>query len=205
MNVRGRVVLVDDDPTIRRLFALALEDLDIDLQLCPSVAQARQVLREAPAQLLVTDLMMPGENGFDLLQALNDDPGLRAGARLAVFSAGLNAAVRDRLAIEAHFGNDTSMFASFRAGALAQLAADLAEGDRWRDGHDLAGLRRLGHSLKGVLLLLGHGAAADLARALEHHAAAGDAAASVPAWQALRGEVQRLTEGSATRPPDDFS
>lgn len=93
-----RVVLVDDDATFRRFVALALEDVPVDLVACADAPAARAALREAPAALLITDLMMPGENGFELLASLKADPGLRGGARLAVFSAGLNAATRARLA-----------------------------------------------------------------------------------------------------------
>lgn len=96
---RPRVLLVDDDPSIRRFVALALEDLDIELIEAGSVAQARERLAEgAGFALIVTDLMMPGETGLDLLQHLADQPARRGQARLAVFSAGLNAAMQARLA-----------------------------------------------------------------------------------------------------------
>lgn len=96
---RPRVLLVDDDPSIRRFVALALEDLDIELAEAASVAQARERLAGGERfALIVTDLMMPGETGLDLLQHLAEQPAQRAGARLAVFSAGLNAAMQARLA-----------------------------------------------------------------------------------------------------------
>ena len=95
---RPRVLLVDDDASIRRFVALALDELDVTLIACASVAEALAVLREAPVQLLLTDLMMPGENGLDLLQHLSDEPALRGGALQVVFSAGLDAAARERLA-----------------------------------------------------------------------------------------------------------
>jgi DNA-binding response OmpR family regulator len=92
-----RVVLVDDDPAIRRLVALALEDQPLSLQLCASVAEARAALRAGPVQLLLTDLMMPGETGHDLLQQLHDQPDLAQPTRVAVFSAGLDAVTQARL------------------------------------------------------------------------------------------------------------
>ena len=94
---RPRVVFVDDDATIRRFVAMALEDLPVDVVTCADAGTARTALREAPAALLLTDLMMPGEDGFSLLASVVADPVLRAGARLAVFSAGLNATTRARL------------------------------------------------------------------------------------------------------------
>ena len=93
----ARVVLVDDDASIRRLVALALEDLPVELVACADAAQARQALRDAPAALLLTDLMMPGESGMALLQLLAADPGLRGPAQLAVFSAGVDEATQAAL------------------------------------------------------------------------------------------------------------
>lgn len=95
---RPRVLLVDDDPSIRRFVALALEDLEIELVEAENVPQARARLAEGGCGLIITDLMMPGETGLDLLQQLADQPALRGSARLAVFSAGLNAAMQARLA-----------------------------------------------------------------------------------------------------------
>lgn len=92
-----RVVFVDDDATIRRFVGMVLEDLPVAYVPCADAAMARAALREAPAALLLTDLMMPAEDGFSLLASVVADPALRGGARLAVFSAGLNAATRARL------------------------------------------------------------------------------------------------------------
>jgi CheY-like chemotaxis protein len=241
MSGRPRVLLVDDDPSIRRLVELALEDLPIELVSCASVAQARAELRVQAAKLVITDLMMPVESGFDLLEALAADPALRAGAHLAVFSAGLNAPTRARLAglgvwreldkpvsisaleacvvdalalapgpaaaaapgtpspgtfgveeraaIDGGFGGDAALYAAFREQALQQFGADALEGDRALAAADWPALRRLVHSLKGVLALLGHTAQADHARALEAAAERGDAAACASGWPRLRADL----------------
>lgn len=93
-----RVLLVDDDASIRRLVATALEDLPIEFVACASAEDACTALRERAAVLVITDLMMPGVTGYELLAMLVADPVLRGGARLAVFSAGLTATARARLA-----------------------------------------------------------------------------------------------------------
>lgn len=94
---RPRVLLVDDDASIRRFVALALEELDVDLVEVPGVAPAREALRDGAFDLIITDLMMPGETGLDLLQHLVDHPARRGAAKVAVFSAGLTAAMQARL------------------------------------------------------------------------------------------------------------
>jgi CheY-like chemotaxis protein len=92
------VLLADDDASMRKLVAMVLEVLDIELLVCANGAQALDALRTAPVQLLITDLMMPGVSGYDLLQALAETPALRGPARVVVFSAGLDATARARLA-----------------------------------------------------------------------------------------------------------
>jgi CheY-like chemotaxis protein len=236
VNAPPRVVLVDDDASIRRFVGLALEELPIELVLCASVAEARRALQAAPAALLITDLMMPGETGFELLQQLAEQPALRGPALLAVFSAGINAGTRERLAplgvwreldkpvslaaleacvadaiglaaappgatvqtsgddldageraaVDAAFGGDAALYRAFRDEARLQFSHDLAEGDRALAAADWPALRRLAHSLKSVLALLGDDAAAATARTLEVAAAVGDAAACRAQWPVLR-------------------
>jgi len=68
----------------------------------------------------------------------------------------------------------------------------LRTGDLACEQADAQALRRLAHSLKSVLESLGHGEAAELARALETRSEQGDWALALPLWQALRGSVRAL-------------
>lgn len=94
---RPRVIFVEDDVSVRRFVALALEDMDIELVECSTVEAALAALHERPARLVVTDLMLPGEPGLSLVQRLAREPLLAGGARVAVFSAGVNAEMRAQL------------------------------------------------------------------------------------------------------------
>lgn len=93
-----RVLVIEDDASIRRFIALALEDEPLALWHADSVQQALARLRaDGPFRLVFTDLMLPDGHGSDVLQALADQPALRAGARVVVFSAGLTGELRQRL------------------------------------------------------------------------------------------------------------
>lgn len=94
---RPRVLLVEDDRMLRQFVRMALEELPIELQEADSVAAALPLLGKAPPQLLLTDLMMPGESGLDLLERMRRQPALRGSARIVVLSAGMNAEMRRRL------------------------------------------------------------------------------------------------------------
>lgn len=92
-----RVLLVEDDASITRFIGMALEDLGVDLVPCADVECALAALQEQPARLIITDLMMPGLSGFDLLRRLQADPALHGAAKVAIFSAGINAAALAQL------------------------------------------------------------------------------------------------------------
>lgn len=88
-----RVLLVEDDPTIRRFVRLALEDEALQLLEARSLSEARAELRARPVDVLVTDLMLPDGHGTTLLEA-----DLAAASRhKVVFSAGVDGAMRQRL------------------------------------------------------------------------------------------------------------
>lgn len=92
-----RVLLVEDDVSIARFVELALEELPIELVTCTNVGDAMQALQAGHTRLIITDLMLPGESGIDLVQRLLHEPGPGHPIPVAVFSAGLTPAVRDQL------------------------------------------------------------------------------------------------------------
>lgn len=92
-----RVLLVEDDALVRQLLAMVWDDYAIELLTCSEVAQAVAQLRQGPVDLIVTDLMLPGESGLGLLSRLAAEPALRGTARVAVFSAGLGDGTRAQL------------------------------------------------------------------------------------------------------------
>lgn len=92
-----RVLLVEDDASIARFVELALEELPIELVTCTNVSDAMQALQACSTRLIITDLMLPGESGIDLVQRLLHEPSPGHPIPVAVFSAGLTPAVRDQL------------------------------------------------------------------------------------------------------------
>jgi CheY-like chemotaxis protein len=93
----ARVLLVEDDPSIRRFVAMALEEMPLELVEAPTLAAAIQALHGAPFALVLCDLMLPDGSGVDLLQALAGADSPCPGARRVAFSAGISAQSRQRL------------------------------------------------------------------------------------------------------------
>lgn len=229
-----RVLLIEDDPSIRRFVALALEDEALQLLEAQTVQQALQRLRQdGPFRLVLSDLMLPDGSGTEVLQAMAAQPALRAGARVVVFSAGLGAEARreleslgvddtllkpagvadllrvtqqalaagspaapaahdaDAAAAERYFAGDRALFDAFRDSCRARFAVDLASGDAALAAADWQALRRLAHSLKSVLQMLGCDGDAAQAGRLEADAALGQAEAARDGWAQLRRSLQR--------------
>ena len=90
---RARLLLVEDDASIRRFVRMALEDLSVDVVEAGTLAQARLALAEGDYSLLLTDLMLPDGDGLSLLAA-SPAAGQRSVPRVVVFSAGIAPAVR---------------------------------------------------------------------------------------------------------------
>nr|WP_242699001.1 response regulator [Delftia sp. SD018] len=87
--------MVEDDASIARFVTLALEGMPLNLVSCASAEQAQSLLQSQPFALLITDLMLPGASGVELIEWLRSSP--QAGCSAVVFSAGVRADVALRL------------------------------------------------------------------------------------------------------------
>jgi signal transduction histidine kinase/DNA-binding response OmpR family regulator len=73
---RSRIVLADDNADMRQYVTRLLRE-HWDVEAVGDGRAALAALRARPADLVLADVMMPGLDGFGLLRALRDDPGLR--------------------------------------------------------------------------------------------------------------------------------
>ena len=66
----AHLLIVDDDNRIRTLLSRFLAEQGYRVSLAASATEARGRLRGLDFDLLILDVMMPGESGFDLAQAI---------------------------------------------------------------------------------------------------------------------------------------
>jgi CheY-like chemotaxis protein len=65
-----RVLLVEDEPDARNLLSLMLMSYGAEVKVCASAAEALRMLDEWRPDALVSDIGMPGEDGYDLLRKI---------------------------------------------------------------------------------------------------------------------------------------
>jgi PAS domain S-box-containing protein len=103
-EARSRVLIADDNSDLRRYLATLLSG-QFDVEAVSDGDAALRAIRERPPDLLICDVMMPGRDGYEVLQALRSSPethdlpivmlSARAGEEAAI--AGLMAGADDYL------------------------------------------------------------------------------------------------------------
>ena len=68
------VVLVDDNPTSRKFFLRAIENLSIDLKTYGNTDDAIEYLKNNKPDLLFLNIIMPDKNGLTFLEELRKLP-----------------------------------------------------------------------------------------------------------------------------------
>jgi CheY-like chemotaxis protein len=105
-----RVLVVDDDVDMLWLWRTMLEAHGADVSTAGAAPAARDLLARARFDVLVSDIQMPGESGYDLIRAVRQLPPQGGGATPA-------------LAITS-FGNLYDRARSLAVGFQAHLAKD---------------------------------------------------------------------------------
>ena len=75
-DAEPHLLVVDDDARLRGLLRRYLSDNGFRVTLAADAAEARASLASFAFDLIVLDVMMPGESGLDLTRALRTDPKL---------------------------------------------------------------------------------------------------------------------------------
>ncbi|MFA7330159.1 MAG: response regulator [Candidatus Delongbacteria bacterium] len=95
-----RVLIADDSAMARMFLKRCLEATGLPCEVREAVngREALDLLLLEPADVLITDLVMPVMDGEELLRQVKDDP-LTAGVQVVVVSSASNESRRDRLIV----------------------------------------------------------------------------------------------------------
>ncbi|HTI66602.1 MAG TPA: response regulator [Caulobacteraceae bacterium] len=91
-----RILLAEDDDSLRGFLARALEKAGYQVRSCPDGESAIEALDDGPYDLLLTDIVMPGVDGIEVArEAASRTPALRimfiTGFAAVALSAGARA------------------------------------------------------------------------------------------------------------------
>jgi CheY-like chemotaxis protein len=119
-----RVLVLEDEDDTRDLLIAALEGCGAEVAAAGSVAAALELIDRRLPDVVVSDIGMPGEDGYAFIRRLRERPAERGG-RLPVAALTAYARAEDRTrALAAGF--QTHLAKPLEPGALVQTVASLA-------------------------------------------------------------------------------
>jgi CheY-like chemotaxis protein len=74
--MNGRVLVVDDNEMNRDMLSRRVERQGHVVKLAKDGLEALEILRAQPIDLVLLDIMMPGMNGYEVLETIKSDPAL---------------------------------------------------------------------------------------------------------------------------------
>jgi hypothetical protein len=119
-----RVLVVDDEPDARNLLVLMLTSYEAEVRDCASAAEALRIMDEWRPDVLVSDIGMPVEDGYELMRKLRAREPERGGLVPALALTAYARAEDARRALEA--GYQTHIPKPVTPDELATVVANLA-------------------------------------------------------------------------------
>ena len=121
-----RLLVVDDQPEIMELLAEMLSSCGADVRSCAGAQEALAIIRDWQPQVLVSDIAMPGEDGYWLIEQVRALPA-EAGGTIPAIALTAYVRMEDRLRILAA-GFEQYVPKPVEAAELRAVVAHLARG-----------------------------------------------------------------------------
>lgn len=122
----ARILVVDDDEQLCDILQLTLKNAGHDVMQASNGNMADKLLAENTFDLVITDLIMPGKEGLELIMDLNKNfPELKL---IAITGAGEKIDQRRHLRSAAMFGADDMLHKPFKNAILLKSVDDCLSG-----------------------------------------------------------------------------
>jgi CheY-like chemotaxis protein len=119
-------LLVEDEPDSRELLARLLSSCGAEVRTAGSAAEALVLLSQEQPNLLISDIAMPGETGYDLIERIRSLPPEAGGAIPAIAVTAFTGAEDARRALRSGYQAHLSKPVQLRE--LVRLVAELMDG-----------------------------------------------------------------------------
>jgi len=73
MSQKSQILLIDDEPESCKALSLLLGQPDYQVESCHSGEQALEIIKKQPFDLIISDLVLPGISGIDVLKQVKED------------------------------------------------------------------------------------------------------------------------------------
>jgi CheY-like chemotaxis protein len=125
-----KVLVIDDDPAVRKVLVSAFERVGCQTRSAPDGRAGMKLFKSEPADLVVTDILMPNQEGIETILALKNsgqDP------KVIAISGGGSRGGQDFLRWARNLGADATLPKPFRSSQLIHIARALlaADAPRW--------------------------------------------------------------------------
>lgn len=121
---RARILVVEDDPSVRRFLRQALENAGYEVIVGTNGQEGISRYRESPTDLIITDIVMPGKDGLALIMAIqNEFPD----SKLIAISGGNARATDEMLLMAEKFGALRTLQKPFSVSVLLDAVREALE------------------------------------------------------------------------------
>ena len=117
-----RVLVVDDNADVLSSMDLILSGAGHETRTCDDTRRAIELNREEPADVLITDIFMPGVDG---LETITEFRSIWPNLKIVAMSGGGNISKRDYLSVALKIGADAMVRKPFEPQALLELVRQL--------------------------------------------------------------------------------
>jgi CheY-like chemotaxis protein len=118
----ARILVVDDMPEIRDVLKTALEEFGYEVALACEGGDALRQHADTPADVVITDLHMPGMNGLDTVRAFREKHGA---VKIIAMTGAETFMVEKNLESSRINGADFTLTKPFELGALLKAIREL--------------------------------------------------------------------------------
>src|SRR5438105_14197860 len=120
-NVR-HILIADDNVALRQTLKLALESAGYEVRLAADGGEAFALQNEKPADVLITDIFMPENDGFEAIDRFRK---AFPGTKIVAMSGDAKRAKREYLSDAALIGVDATLKKPFQVGTLLHTLRSL--------------------------------------------------------------------------------
>lgn len=71
-EIKRDILIVDDEPEIREMLKDFLQEYEFNVTLAKDGIEAKERLKESLPGIVITDLLMPGEHGINLVKTIKE-------------------------------------------------------------------------------------------------------------------------------------